>query len=62
MSVNDQVRVNREELHRFIRQILAPVPGAGIRRQKGHLVPNDRLNMVRDFNAALFLDVAPDLD
>ncbi len=62
MSVNDQVRVNREELHRFIGQILTPMSGTGVRRQKDDLLPNDRLHVVCDFNVALFLDVAPDLD
>jgi hypothetical protein len=58
--VDDQVRVHREELH--IRQILAPVSGTEVCRQKNDLVPNYRLNAVRDFNAALFRNVAPDLD
>jgi hypothetical protein len=60
--VDDQVRVHREELHRIIRQILAPVSGTGVCRQKNDLVPNYRLNAVRDFNAALFRNVASDLD
>jgi len=36
--------------------------GAGVLCQKNDLVANDRFNVVRYFNAALFLDVAPDLD
>ena len=57
-AVNDQGRVNLEELHRLIRQILAPMSGTRVRRQKDDLLPNDRLNAIRDFNVALFLDEA----
>jgi hypothetical protein len=55
--VNDQVGVHREELHRFIGQILARVSGAGVRRQENDLFPNDRLNAVRNFEAALLFAV-----
>lgn len=60
--VDNQVRVNRKELHHFIRQILAPVSGSRVCRQENDFVPNDRFNPVSDFNTALFLEVPLDLD
>src|SRR6266481_775971 len=61
-AIDNQVGVNREELYLLLSQISAPVSGTGVCRQENDLVPNDRLNAVRDFIAALFLEVAPDLD
>jgi hypothetical protein len=39
-SIYDQVRVDRKELHSLVRQIFAPMPGAGIFCQKADPVPN----------------------
>ena len=61
-SINDQVGVDREEFNCLIRQVFAPVSGAGASRQENNFIPNDRLNAVRSFDAASILNVAPDPD
>jgi hypothetical protein len=52
---DNQIRVDLEEFHRFVRQILAPMSGTVVPCQKHDLGPNDRFNVISHFNAALCL-------
>src|SRR5580700_10613060 len=60
--VDNEVRINWEELHRFVRKILAPVTDAWAFGQRNDLVANSRFNTICYLRAAFLLDVAPDLD
>lgn len=60
--INDEVRINRKELHELVGQILAPMPSAGVFCQKDNLIPDDRFNTIRHFGRTLSLDVAPDFN
>jgi hypothetical protein len=54
-SVNNQVRVDRQKLHRLIRQILAPMAAAGSSRKINDLRADDGFNPVAISRLAFFL-------
>src|SRR5664279_4502275 len=60
--VDDEVRIHREEPHWPVRQILAPVSSARRSCQENNSLADDGFNAVRGCNAAVLLDVPPDLD
>ncbi len=60
--VDDEVGIDRKELHRLVRQILAPVSRTRRSCQESNPVADDGFHAVRNCNAALLLDVAPNLD
>ena len=60
--VNEQVGVDREEPHRLVRQVLAPMPGTGDPRQKDNSAANDLLDAIGDFDCGLPFDVTPNVD
>ena len=53
--IYDEVRVNREEPHILVGQIVTPVPSAWDLCQEDDLLPNSRFNMIRHGDTALFL-------
>jgi len=60
--IDDEVRIHREELHRLVGQVLAPVSRAWRSSQENDSVANNGFHSIRDYNAALLLDIPPDLD
>src|ERR1035441_2564432 len=60
--VNNQVGVGREKLHRFIRQILAPMPPARSSRKINNLLADHGFNLVGHLKTGILLDIAPDLN
>jgi hypothetical protein len=53
--VDDEIRIDREELDRFVREILAPVTDAWSFGERHDLVANCRFNTICDLLAAFFL-------
>src|SRR5271169_4708187 len=60
--VDDEIRIDREELHWLVRQTLVPVPGAWCPCQETDPVADDGFHAIGCCNATLPLDVTPDLD
>ena len=60
--VDDEIRIDWQELHRFVCEILAPVTDAWAFGQHNDLVANNDFNSISDLLGAFSLDVAPDLD
>ena len=61
-SIDDWIRVDGEEFHIFVRQILAAVPDSGGSCQKSDSFANREFNAVCHCEACLFFDVTPDFD
>src|ERR1019366_8245250 len=60
--VDDEVGIGWEEFDRLVRQVLVPVSGARRSCQENNLVADDGFHAIGYGNAALLLEVAPDLD
>jgi hypothetical protein len=60
--IDDQVRVDREELYIFVGQILPTVTGTGGSSEKFYFFADGGFNTLRDCEADLFFDVTPDFD
>lgn len=61
-SVDDQVRVDRIELHWLVRQIPAPMTHAGPPRKVNDLLANDGFNPIGHLETGVLVDVPPNLD
>jgi hypothetical protein len=61
-TVNNQVGIDRKELHWLIGLISAPMARAGSSGKKSDLLTDDRFNPVGHLKAGIAHDVAPYLD
>jgi len=55
-TIDDQIGVNREKSHCFASEVFPPMSSAGIFRKENDPVPNDSLDALCHFQAALFVE------
>jgi hypothetical protein len=60
--VNDQVRVDREKLHRLIGEVLAAMAPAWSSREIRYFLADDGFNPISHLKIGVVLDVAPNLN